>query len=193
MTATLAMLISGIFFAFVHSSVKYLPHLPAHEIVFFRSIVSCVITYFALRSLKISPWGNNKKMLVLRGLAGTCALLLYFHTLQSMPLASAVTIQYLHPIFTVVLAGILLKEKPRWWQWGFFALSFVGVLMVESFDTRVVPFDATLGVLSALFSATAYTLIRHLKNEDHPLVVVFYLPMVSLVITGPMTAMDWVM
>lgn len=141
----------------------------------------------------MSPWGNNKKMLVFRGLAGTGALLLYFHTLQSMPLASAVTIQYLHPIFTVILAGIFLKESPSKVQWAFFATSFFGVLLVRGFDARLDIIDVGIGIASALCSATAYNLIRALRNEDHPLVVVFYLPFVSLILTAPMSVANWVM
>jgi drug/metabolite transporter (DMT)-like permease len=192
MTATVYMLISGICFALVHASVKLVPRIPVHELVFFRAVISVAITYAALRYAGHSPWGRNKPALILRGLAGTAALLLYFYTLQAMPLASAVTIQYLHPIFTVILAGFFLREPPTWLQWGFFVTSFVGVLLVRGFDPRVTGLDVSIGVLSAFFSACAYTLIRALRKEDHALVVVFYLPLVGLVTVGPYTLFNWV-
>lgn len=193
MSASTCLIISGLCFALVHSAVKFLPGIPAHEVVFFRSLISCILSLGVLRAAKMSPWGNNKKMLVFRGLAGTGALLLYFHTLQSMPLASAVTIQYLHPIFTVILAGIFLKESPSKVQWAFFATSFFGVLLVRGFDGRLDIVDVGIGIASALCSATAYNLIRALRYEDHPLVVVFYLPFVSLILTAPLTVASWVM
>lgn len=192
MSASWNLFISGLCFAIVHGCVKLLPRIPPYELVFFRAVISIVITYFTLRSLKISVWGNNKPMLILRGLIGTSAVLLYFHTLQNMPLASAVTIQYLHPIFTVILAGVFMKEHPKLMQWFLFTASFAGVVMVRGFDARISATDLAIGILAALCSSVAYTTIRALRGQDHALVVVFYLPLVSLIVIGPYTLMHWV-
>lgn len=192
MSATTYLLISGLCFALVHASVKFLPGIPPFEIVFVRSIISCLISYYGMKSLKISPWGKNKVLLISRGFIGTLALLLYFLTLQKMPLASAVTIQYLHPIFTILLASLFLREHATWIQWIFFGFSFLGVFVIQGFDARVDASMAIIGVFGALASAGAYTLIRKLKNEDHALVAVFYLPLVSLFVVGPISYFKWV-
>jgi drug/metabolite transporter (DMT)-like permease len=186
------MLIAGVCFALVHAAVKFLPQIPSHELVVARAVVSLVITWFALKKVGLSPWGQNRPLLVFRGVAGTGALVLYFYTLQHMPLATAVTIQYLHPLLTVILAAFFLRERANWKQWVCFGASFVGVLLVRGFDLRVTPFDLALGVASATLSAVAYNLIRALRNEDHALVVIFYLPLVSLVTVGPWTAFHFV-
>lgn len=191
--AILYMLIAGVFFALVHAAVKFIPRIPAHEIVVARAIVSIIITWFALKKIGLSPWGQNRPMLVFRGVAGTGALILYFYTLQTMPLATAVTIQYLHPILTVVLATFFLRERASPLQWMCFAASFVGVMLVRGFDERVAPLDLALGVASAVLSAVAYNLIRALRDEDHALVVMFYLPMVSLVTIAPWTFFHFTM
>ncbi len=187
------MLIAGVCFALVHAAVKFIPRIPAHEIVVARALVSIVITWFALKKVGLSPWGQNRPMLVFRGAAGTGALILYFYTLQKMPLATAVTIQYLHPILTVILATFFLREKATWLQWLCFGASFVGVLFVRGFDGRVAPFDLAIGVASAVLSAVAYNLIRALRDEDHALVVMFYLPLVSLVTIAPWTFFHFTM
>lgn len=90
MTPSACLIASGLFFAVAHATVKFLPHLPASEVVFFRALFSALISFVWLRAAGIRPWGRNKRMLVLRGVFGTLALLLYAHTLQHMPLASAV-------------------------------------------------------------------------------------------------------
>lgn len=191
--AILYMMISGLCFAIVHAAVKAVPRIPAHEIVVARAIISLVLTWLALRKVGISPWGQNRPMLVFRGVAGTAALLLYFHTIQTMPLATAVTIQYLHPILTVILASFFLREPARLGQWLCFAVSFIGVILVKGFDTRIAPLDLGLGIASAGCSAIAYNLIRALRGEDPALVVMFYLPLVSFVVVGPWTAFHFVM
>ena len=102
------MLISVGCFAAVNLMVKYLPHLPATELVLFRSLITFAISYTLLRHKGISPWGMDKKWLIIRGIAGTTALTVFFYTIQKMPLSAAVTVQYLSPFFTAFIAGFLL-------------------------------------------------------------------------------------
>lgn len=186
------MLVSGLCFAIVHGAVKFIDRIPVHEILTVRSIISLTLTWIALRQFAISPWGKNRPALIARGVFGTGALILYFHTLQTMPLASAVTIQYLHPILTVILASFLIREKATKAQWTCFLASFVGVLMVKGVDTRINPVDLAIGVGGACCSAIAYNMIRTLRDEDHPLVIVFYLTLVSMIVIAPWTAFNFI-
>ncbi|WP_400192456.1 DMT family transporter [Hymenobacter sp. B81] len=178
------MLLSTLCFALMNVCVKLLPHVPALEIILFRSLISVALSYLTLRLLRIRPWGSNHLLLISRGTTGALALMLYFGTLQQMPLATAVTIQYLAPIFTAILGIFIVREPVRPWQWLFFLLSFAGVLWAEGVDARVEPLWLGLGVLSAVFSGLSYNSIRRLKGREHPLVVVFYFPMVALPITA---------
>jgi drug/metabolite transporter (DMT)-like permease len=186
------MLLATLFFALMNVCVKLLAHLPALEIVLFRSVISVSISYITLRALQIPPWGSNHFFLIARGATGAVSLILYFFTLQKMPLATAVTIQYLAPIFTTVLGIFLVKEKVKAWQWAFFLLSFGGVLVVEGVDTRVDPLYLGLGVASAVFSGLSYNSIRKLKGREHPFVIVFYFPMVALPIAAVYCLFHWV-
>mgnify|MGYP006203804157 CR=1 FL=1 len=144
------MLLAGMFFALMQVTVKFLPHIPAIEIVFFRSLFSLIFTYILLRKMQLPIFGTNKKLLVMRGISGSIGLIFFFVTLQHIPLASAVTIQYLAPIFTALLGVFIAKEKVAPWQWVFFGLSFGGVLVIEGVETSVDTFYLWLGVLSAV-------------------------------------------
>ncbi len=150
------MLIATVFFSFMNVTVKLVPHIPAIEIVFFRSIVSFAISYLLLKGKSIPVFGNNKKLLISRGITGAIALILYFTTLQNIPLASAVTLQYLSPIFTTLLGIYLVKEKIKPLQLFFFVISFGGILMIEGFDPRLSLFYLLIGVSSAFFSGISY-------------------------------------
>lgn len=187
------MLLSTLFFAFMNMCVKQLAHIPAYEVIFFRALISGVMCLVVLRRQGVNPLGNNKPVLILRGLAGVLALLTFFTTLQRIPLASAVTFQHLSPIFTAVLAVLFLKEKMHWKQWLYFSISFAGVFLIKGFDTRISGFYLFLGILSAVFSGLAYNAVRKLKDSDHPLVVVFYFPLICIPVVGPYTLFNWVM
>ena len=186
------MLVAGIFFSLMNVGVKYLDNIPAIEIVFFRSLVTLVISAVMIQGLGISFLGNNKVVLFLRGFFGVIALSLYFLCLQNMPLASAVTIMQLSPIFTTILAIFILKEKVKLPQWAFFLISFLGVALIKGFDPDMPLLYFVLAILSAFISALAYNMVRKLKDSDHPLVVVFYFPLVAMPVAGLMTYFVWV-
>ena len=188
------MLLATFFFALMNAAVKLLGHLPAIEIAFLRSVVSLMLAYGIVRFNRIPLPGNNRRALLLRGLFGSSSLVLYFITLQHMPLASAVTLQYLSPIFTAIMGIFMVKEKVKPWQWIFFGISLAGVLLVQGFDNRIEPLYLILGIGSALFAGLAYNTIRQLKQTEHPLVITFYFPLVSLPITLLLlNGITWVM
>ena len=174
------MLLATFFFSLMNLSVKFLPNIPAVEIILFRALISLVLSYALIVNKGLNPLGNNKKFLLLRGFFGMLSLTTFFFTLQKIPLASAVTLQYLSPIFTVLFAMFFLKEKIYPIQLLCFAVAFAGVAIIQGFDSRIDTFYLVLGVLSAVFSGLAYNSVRKLKDSDHPLVVVFYFPLVAL-------------
>lgn len=187
------MLLSTFLFACMNVLVKFVSHIPAVEVVFFRSIISLVMSYVILRAQRVSVWGNNKPLLLARGASGAVGLILYFMLIQQIPLATAVTLQFLAPIVTAILAMLLLAEKVRGWQWFFFLLSFGGILLVNGFDTRVSGLHLLMGILAALGAGMAYTIIRKLKKSEHPLVIVMYFPLVTVPLTGLYSAFHWQM
>jgi drug/metabolite transporter (DMT)-like permease len=173
--STLAFFLANVF-------VKQVAHIPAIEIVFFRCAVATVLCVTGLKRANASLVGSNHLMLLLRGIFGTTALFFFFMTVQQMPLASAQTIQYLSPIFTATFAIFVLRESVKIPQWGFYALAFSGVLLIERFDERISPLYLALGVLSAACSGMAYNLVRSLRGKEHPLTVVLHFQLVGSVV-----------
>ncbi|PHR22260.1 MAG: EamA family transporter [Fluviicola sp.] len=161
---------------------------PGHELVLARSIVTFVISWSIIRYRGISMWGVNKKWLLIRSLAGTTALTIFFYTIHHIPLAIAIVVQNLSPIFTVILAMFLLKERVRTLQWFFIVMSFFGVALIaydqlghgDSNFGEISFFWLGMGMVSAFISAIAYTAIMKLRTTDSPIVIVMYFPMLAI-------------
>ena len=186
------MLLAVFCFTLMNIFVKLLPNIPSVQIVLFRSIVSLIASYVLLKAQGVNIWGNNKKYLILRGAVGAIALITYFTTLQAIPLATAITLQFLFPIFTTILGIFIVKEKVHPLQWLFFAISFGGILIIKGWDPDFNNYYLALGILSAIFAGLAYNFIRKLKTTEHPLVIVLYFPLVTLPIAGGWSAIVWV-
>ncbi|MEM8938505.1 MAG: DMT family transporter [Bacteroidota bacterium] len=186
------MLLASFIFTLMKVFVKLLPHIPAIEIILFRSIISFCISLYFLNRQRVSVWGNNQLILLGRGISGAIALVTYFSLLQQIPLATASTLQYLSPIFTTVIGVFLVGEKARPIQFLFFGLSFAGILVIQGFDPRIETIHLLMGIMASLFMGLAYNFIRKLKNSEHPLVIIFYFPLIMLPISAVWSSFIWV-
>lgn len=185
------MMLATLFFAGMNVMVKLLPRIPVYEVIFFRSWITLLMSAVVIKRANISFLGNNRKLLLLRGLFGFFGLLLYFTTVKNMPLASAVTIQYLSPIFSTILAIYILKQPMQSIKWLFYIIAFAGVILVKGFDARVDTLMLLLGIGSAIFSGLAYNVIGKLKGQDDPRVIVMYFPLVTIPLIIVPTIMFW--
>ena len=176
------MLLSTFCFALMNAMVKKLSYLPTMELVFFRCAIASAIGFTLLKKQQVSWIGTNRKLLFFRGLFGTIALYTFFLTLQKMPMGTAVAIQYLSPIFTTIFAVYILREKVKPIQWLFFLISFSGVLVIKGFDPRISAGMLAVGLLSSVFSALAYNMVRSLKQKEHPLVVVLHFQLFGAIV-----------
>jgi len=186
------MLASACFYAVLNVSVKQLSYIPAMELIFFRAAISFGLCAWGIQRAGVYFFGKNHKWLLIRGSTGIVALWLYFNTIQKMPLASAVAIQYTSPIFAALFAVFILGEKMSYWKWLFFLLSMAGVFLIKGFDTRVSYELLFSGIFSASLSGLAYNAVRKLNVSEHPLVIILYFPMMALPIAGTYSYFHWV-
>lgn len=186
------MLFSALIFTLMQVCIKLIPHIPPIEIIFFRSVFSLVTSVIILKSQSVSVWGNNKTILILRGVSGAIALTSFFILIQQIPLAAASTLQHVSPVFSAILGIFILKEKVKWYQFLFFAISFAGIVFIQGFDNRVSFWQMLLGLGSAFFTGLAYNFVRKLKASEHPLVIIFYFPLVTLPLSAIYCLFDWV-
>ncbi len=195
-------ILSGMAFFIINFFVKLLgnpendiiPHLqkyPAHELVFFRSLVSFVISAAIIKYRGLPILGNNRRWLLLRGTAGMLALTIFFFTLHKLPLAIASTLQYLSPIFTVLIASRLFQERVSKTQYISSLIAFSGVIFIGfngllgGFNHQKLDlFWMGMGIVSAVLSGIAYNAISKLKDTEETINIVIYFPMLALPLTG---------
>ena len=182
------MLMSALGFALMAVCVKLVSAhaIPVLEIVAVRAFISLLLSYVDVKRKKISVWGNNKPLLIARGAVGALALICVYYAIATLPLAEATILQYLHPLFTAVLALLFLKEAIKRATIVCIFLSMAGlIIMVKPdllFDSQVkLPSVSVLAaLLGALGSAVAYVIIRRLSASEDSSVIIFYFPLLAL-------------
>lgn len=166
-------------------------HLPAFEIVFFRSIGTVACAMFVLIRQGIPILGNNPKILTMRALIGLTSMVLYYKAIQIMPLGTAAALRYLSPFFAAGLAVIFLGEQVKKLQWLFLAAAFAGVILLKGFDSRLSVIGLAIILTSAFFSGVVYVIIRKIGDSEHPVVVVNYFLTICTIISGIICLFHW--
>ncbi|SQC01427.1 membrane protein, transporter [Clostridium tetanomorphum] len=97
----------------------------------------------------------------------------------------------IHPFFITIFAVWFLEEKLSKVQVPSLILAFLGVILIikPKFDMSVLP--AIIGVLSAIFAAAAYTIVRYLGNKESSYTVVFYFSFISTLICLPLMMVNF--
>ncbi len=203
------MAVAAFFFSLMSLLVKVLGRrLPVHEVVLVRSAVLLIITYGALRRRRIDPWGNDRKLLLLRGLLGFLGVNCLYYALIHLPLAEATVIVFTNPVFTALIAAWILAEWIGTREVGLILLSLAGVTLVAQpaalfggIGTGLDPLGVAAGLACAIFSASAWVTVRKLGRTEPVMVIVFYFALVATVGSIPLvvinsifpTALEWVL
>ena len=178
-------LTSAFFFSLMALAVKSVPNLPLAEKVFFRNFIGLIAITITMTRQKISFKVNAPKLMFLRAFFGLAGVGLYYGALSLLPLADAVILNKISPIFVVIFALIFLKEPYLKGQAWVILLGLLGALLVirPSFDVKILP--ALIALASAVSAGAAYTVVRRLTQHDQPTVIVFYFCLFSSIVLVP--------
>ncbi|HEY8377093.1 MAG TPA: DMT family transporter [Nannocystis sp.] len=172
---------------------------PVGELILVRSVMTLVLARRALRARALPVWGTRRRLLAARGALGFVALACYFYSITHLPIADAIVIHYTHPVFTMLLAALVLGEALQRREVVFIGGCFVGVVLVTRpalvFGATTAsrdPFALAVAFAGALISAAVYVLIRELRATEHPLRVVFYNALVASALAAPWALAEWV-
>jgi drug/metabolite transporter (DMT)-like permease len=191
----LAMLASALAFSLMGVCVKQVGgRIPAAEVVLARALLNVAISWWLLQRAGVDPWGQRRGLLIGRGAIGSAALLCVYAALAELPLAAATVLQYLYPTFTALLAWLMLGERIGARIVLAVLLGWGGVMLMA----RPVLGDATalptgpvlIAVAGALCTALAYVSVRSLGRSEHPLVIVFYFPLVAVPLSLPLVLLN---
>jgi drug/metabolite transporter (DMT)-like permease len=182
------MILSSLCFALIGLGVKLLKPISNMEINFFKSIFALTISVTILASEKVPFKGHQVGYLLSRGVTSGIGIILFFITLEKLPLATANILQNTSPIFTAILGVLMLGERVSPYRWLFFAISFLGVLLThKSGDLVWYKFfneNLLVGLLSALMMGFSNNLTAKMGNREHPLVIFNYSTLFVAIISG---------
>ncbi len=112
---------------------------------------------------------------LLRGLFGGMAMLCGFYALAHLPLAQVTALGFTQPLFTILLAVLILREPVRWRRWAATAVGFCGVLVMIRPGSGAFDPAMLVALFMALGIAMAVVLVKRLPvGESHTAMLVYF-------------------
>jgi drug/metabolite transporter (DMT)-like permease len=174
---SLWMLAAGLSFATMGIFVKYgAAEFSAAELVFYRALVQLAVGWAVLARAGLTVRTTRFGMHVHRGVAGFVSLFMFFYALTTLPVATAMTLNYSSPLFLALLLAVLARERPGAKLVGTVLLGFAGVVLLlrPAFHADLV-WPGLVGLASGATSSVAYWNVRELVRAREPEArVVFY-------------------
>ena len=172
---------------------------PSHQIVLVRALFTLVLSWWGVRAAGVRPlWGHQRPLLLIRGLFGAIGINCFYYSLVHLPLGEATLIQYMNPVFATLLAAWWVGERIRGGEVVCLVASLVGVVLITrpgflfgASGGTIDPLHAGVALLGAVCSGAAYATVRKLGPREHPSIVVFYLPLVTLPLAVPFSLVAW--
>lgn len=172
------MLLASLFFATMGVCIKFASeHFNSFEIVCYRGMVGVVFLIGMTRVRGVSLRTRVPMMHVWRSVVGVTALTSWFYAIAALPLATAVTLNYMSSVWIAafLLGGALLvqgRNAPIKQQGPLFLAvlaGFGGVAMMLRPTLNEDQFvGAFVGLLSGIFSAFAYLQVAALSRAGEP-------------------------
>lgn len=171
------MVAAALFFSLMSVCIKYAsPWFGPLEIVCYRGAIGIVFMWVVLRSQKVSLRTTVPMMHVWRNVIGVSALVCWFYAIAHLPLATAMTLNYMSGVWVAAfLVGgtLLLGRLSDIRRQGPLVLAvmagFGGVIMMlrPTLEQNQL-FAGLIGLMSGLMSALAYIQVAALGRVGEP-------------------------
>lgn len=146
------------------------------ELVFFRSFFGVIL---------LSPWlirmarreslrPRRLPLYMLRSALSYGGLVCLFFALGVMPIADVYALLFTTPLFTILMAVLLLKERAGATAWIACLVGFAGALVIIRPGIAEVSIAALAALTTALFYATANITIKALSRTETPVRITIY-------------------
>ena len=165
------------------------PEMHTFQVVFLRcAFGASILNPFAIGRGLMNMATGRLRLHVARAMISVMSMGCSFYALARLPLADAVAYAFTVPLFMIPLAVLLLSEPVRWRRWTATGVGFLGVLVMAD-PTGAIDEAIPVALLSALFTALVYIVVKRLSETEPVLTVLTYFSVLGATLSlGPALA-----
>jgi drug/metabolite transporter (DMT)-like permease len=191
-------IVATFLFTMMFACVRWLgTDFPTGQVVFFRSAGALVPIVIA--ALIVGGWQllgtRNLYQHAVRSLCGAGSMFCNFVAYKTLPIATATAIGYASPLFIVILAAILLREKVHIYRWSAVVAGFAGILVMIGPDVQMARHDDLIGasliLTGAALAAVAMIVLRRMSGQEHSITIAFYFSVTTAILGFATLLFGW--
>lgn len=148
-------------------------------------------TYAQCTSIGIIKKSRYKKVHLLRAILMSLIGLSFITGLKYLPLSEATAINFLAPIFVLLLSYFLLKEKITSAEVFKVVIGFIGILLIARPGGDVFKIEIIFPMLAALFFAIYQILTKIVGSSESALISNYYLGLFAFILTSIFLPFNW--
>lgn len=155
------------------------------ELIFWRQFLTALVLGTGLALTGRLVWLRTKRLKVhiIRSATGLFGMMFTYGAVLLLPLAEATTLSFTAPIFAVLIAMILFRERIGPYRWTAVVMGFAGVLVVMQPGSAphdgVTLFGVAVGLMAPLMVAIISFQIQDLNTTENPWSIVFWFAALS--------------
>ncbi len=164
------------------------------QILLYRSVIGLVIiTLIIVRSQKQQLFSTKRiKLHIVRNFFHFIGQYGWFLGLGLLPLAHVFALEFTVPIWTLIIAGIFLKEGITTRKVIAVLCGLSGVYVILNPGAEIVDYASLVVLVAAIGYSISHVTIKSLSRTEDPLTVLFYMCLIQLPIAFLLTINDWV-
>jgi drug/metabolite transporter (DMT)-like permease len=172
-------LASTVAFCLMSGLVRYASDIDPYKTTLFRFIVGLGMLGTAALLGKITLKFVNGPLLLLRGLTGGTAILIFFFSISKLGVGKGTVLIYSFPIFGSIFSSIFLKERIGTVRFGAILMAFVGIYLLAADNGRDSSWLGALGgyelltIFGAMLGGVALVSVKKLHDTDSSYAIYF--------------------
>lgn len=199
----LLMLAAAFLFAVLDGLIKLLgPPFRVWDIAFYRFACGLAIL-IPIVGWNRNPFsGHNRKLLVIRGVTGSCAFLSLIVAIRLIPISTALVLFFSFPAFAAFFSPLLFNEQITLAEILAVVAALAGVAIIFDFRLHGGLVGQAMAVLGGAFAGLTVGIIKKLREENGPVVIYLYFCLFGTLISFlpfianpqiPRVPMEWLM
>ncbi|MDA0782831.1 MAG: DMT family transporter [Rickettsiales bacterium] len=163
------------------------------QILLFQTGTACVALFLFNRK-KLMPFPKKKSILahITRAFFWLVATALFFMSLDKISLPSATALSFSTPLFTIILAIVILKEVMRKYYYPALSLGFFGMLIIvqpasDSFQTQ-----SFMVIGACILWSITDIIIKRMGIISDTIKITWYFSLFSFLMLLPFVVSTWI-
>ena len=140
-----------------------------YELSFYRALINFLMSGICiiLATKKIPSFKKINLLFFLKSVLALLSMLTWFVTINHLPVSETIAVSFSTPIFTGLLAVLLLKEKCTKYHVVAFICGLIGICIIASPEFGKMDFYALVGLLSCFLLALSFIIIKILLRKNY--------------------------